>query len=342
MNYAFTSDNTAPATPEIVASITAANEGAMLSYGDDPWTARLQQAATAAFEAPEPVSIVPILSGKLANHLALASITEPGGVIFCHEHSHISFDENGGPAYVTRCRLIPLAGDGDKIAPETLRAAIAIERPLPPHSVLSLTTITEAGQIYTLDEMRVLTAIAREAGMLVHLDGARISNAAAALNCNLADMTWRVGIDVLSLGATKNGGLSAEAVVAFGAANAKRLTEKQMLLCHFPSKMRFLSAQLLAWLENDGWRTRAANANRTAQRLATAFRTMPGVTIGFPVEANILFVELPEEVKARLTAAAYFVYSSTQFGDRYSRFVTNWATTDDDIDRLVAAMTGAY
>jgi threonine aldolase len=338
MNYEFASDNTAPAAAEIVASISEANRGHALSYGDDPWTARLREVVTDAFAAPQPVGIVPILSGKLANHLSLTAITEPGGVIFCHEHAHILIDENDGPVYVTRCRLVGLPGDGDKIEPATLREAIARESPFSPGSALSLTNVTEAGGVYCLDQMRELAGIAHEAGMLVHLDGARFSNAAVALGCDLADITWRAGIDILSLGATKNGGMAAEAVVAFDPAVVERLTDKQLLLGHSPSKMRFLSAQLIAWLADDGWRTRAQRANAAAQGLAEGLAAIPGVRLVQPVEANLLFVALPPEVKARLDAAGYFVYPFPLFGEDVFRFVTSWATTDESIDRLLASL----
>jgi threonine aldolase len=338
MNYAFASDNTAPAAPEIVASIAAVNHGAVLSYGADPWSDDLRDSVTAAFELPHPAGVVPILSGKLANHLALAAITEPGGVVFCHEHAHILIDENGGPEYVTRCRIIGLPGEGDKIAAGTLRAAIAREGTLPPTSAFTLTTGTEAGRVSTLTEMHELWATAHDAGLLVHLDGARFANAAAALGCSLAEITWQAGVDILSLGATKNGGLSAEAVVAFAPAVAERLTAKQQLLGHYPSKMRFLSAQLSAWLANDGWRTRAAHANARAQCLATAFREIPGIRFVQPVEANILFVTLAPERKARLDAAGFYVYDQPIFGEGVFRFVTNWATTDADLTALIAAI----
>lgn len=340
MNYEFASDNTAPAAPEILTAIIEANQGSVLSYGDDPWTDRLRAVVTAAFAAPNPAGVVPILSGKLANHLSLAAITEPGGVIFCQEHSHILIDENDGPAYVTRCRLIGLPGEGDRIAPSTLRTAIAREQPLPAGSAFSLTTVTEAGTIYSLDDMRELALIAHEAGMLVHLDGARFANAAAALGCGLADLTWRVGVDILSLGATKNGGLSAEAVVAFDPAISERLTRKQLLLGHYPSKMRFLSAQLIAWFEHDDWRKRATHANRQAARLAARLRDIPGVLIVLPVEANLIFVTLPDAIKARLDEAGYFVYPATMYGEGVVRFATSWATTDESIDALISSLIG--
>jgi len=338
MNYEFASDNTAPTTPEILASISEVNQGNVLSYGDDPWTAKLRDVVTEAFEAPQPVGIVPILSGKLANHLSLAAITEHEAIVFCHEHAHVLVDENDGPAYITRCRFIGLPGDQGKISAATLRESIAREQPLPPGSAFSLTTATEAGAVYALDEMRELIEIAHNAGMLVHLDGARFANAAAALGCSLADITWRLGIDILSLGATKNGGMAAEAVVAFDPVVSERLTKKQLLLGHYPSKMRFLSAQLIAWIENDGWRTRAENANQKAQQLAKALAGIPGVRIVQPVEANLIFVILPEEVKARLDAAEYYVYELPILGEGVVRFVTSWSTTDASIDTLIAAL----
>ena len=337
MNYEFTSDNTAPAAPEIVAAVVAANQGNVLSYGDDPWSEQLRDLAAATFKAD--VGIVPILSGKLANHLSLVSITEHGGLIFCHELSHIMVDENDGPAYLTRCRLVGLPGADGRIAPDSLREAIARESPLPPRSALSLTTATEAGTVYSLDELRALTQIAHEASLFVHLDGARISNAVVALGCDLSDITWQAGIDILSLGATKNGGLAAEAVVAFNPAVAERLAEKQLLHGHTPSKMRFLSSQLIAWLEHDGWRTQAAHANAKAQRLATLLTRIPGVRFVQPVEANLIFVALPADVKARLEASDYFAYDIPPFGENVYRFVTSWSTTDESIDRLINTLS---
>ena len=339
INYEFASDNTAPAAVEIVASIAAANSGNVLSYGGDPWTAKLRDAVARAFDTPQRVGVVPILSGKLANHLSLAAITEPGGVIFCHEHAHIHIDENDGPAYVTRCRLVGLPGDTDKIDSDSFRDAIAREAPLPLGSALSITNATEAGGVYTLDQMNELAEIAHGAGLSVHLDGARIANAAVALDCNPADVTWRAGIDILSLGATKNGGLGAEAVVAFDPIVAKRLRAKQLLLGHEPSKMRFLSAQLIAWLENDGWRDRAAHANSAARALANRLGSIPGIEIIQPVEANLIFTAISSDIRSRLDTSGYFLYSMPMFGENVVRFATSWATTDESINTLVRALS---
>jgi threonine aldolase len=337
MNYEFASDNTAPAAPEILAAVVDANQGHAFSYGADPWTTRLRDVARAAFDAL--VEIVPILSGKLANHLSLLSITEPGGLIFCHELAHILIDENDGPAHLTACRLIGLPGADGRIAPESLREAIAANAPLPPGSAFSITNATESGTVYTLDEMRALTAIAHEAGLLVHLDGARISNAAARLGCDLADLTTRSNIDILSLGATKNGGLAAEGVVAFGQEIAQRLAAKQLLHGHTPSKMRFLSAQLIAWFDNDGWLTRARHANTQAQRLAGELARIPGVRFYLPIEANLIFVELTTDVRRRLQASEFFAYDLPWFGENVFRFVTCWSTTDESIERLINTLS---
>jgi threonine aldolase len=341
INYEFASDNTAPAAPEILDAVAAANTGHVLSYGADPWTERLHALASKVFGVE--VVVVPILSGKLANHLSLAAFTNPGGVIFCHEHAHILIDEYGGPAFVTGCRLIGLPGDGDKITPDTLRTAISQELPMPDGSVLSLTNVTEAGTIYAPEETAELTAIARDAGLPVHLDGARIANAAAALGCSLAALTIEVGIDILSLGTTKNGGLGAEAVVLFEPLASDRLREKQLLFGHEPSKMRFLSAQLIAWLEYDSWRARAAHANAAALRLAVGLGAIPGIELVQPVEANLIFAAVAADVKAHLDDASYFVYPMDMpgFGDDVVRFATSWATTEDAIDRLLATLSGS-
>lgn len=336
-NYAFSSDNTAPAAPEILAAVVEANHGHAFSYGEDPWTAQLREVAAAAFETP--ISIVPILSGKLANHLSLVAITEPGGLIFCHDQSHIMIDENDGPAHLTRCRMVGLPGDDGRISPETLTAAIAAESPIPAGSAFSLTNVTESGTVYSLAEMTRLIEIAHAAGLPVHLDGARISNAIARLGCSLADMTWRAGVDILSLGATKNGGLAAEAVVAFSDAVGERLTEKQLLHGHVPSKMRFLSAQLIAWFANDGWLTRAKHANAMAERLAGELGKIPGVRFLQPVEANIIFVDLPGEVIDRLHAGEFHSYNLPWLDESVYRFVTSWATTDEVVDRLINTLS---
>jgi threonine aldolase len=338
MNYEFASDNTAPAAVEIVAAIAAANSGYVLSYGADPWTEQLRENVANAFEATSEIGVVPILSGKLANHLSLAAITEPGGIVFSHEHAHILIDENDGPAYVTRCRMVGLPGEVDKIDPAALRTAIAREQPLPRGSALSITTATEAGGVYSLAQMNELATIAHDAGMPVHLDGARLANAAVALGCELADISWRVGIDILSLGATKNGGLGAEAVVAFGPETAAKLKAKQLLLGHEASKMRFLSAQLIAWLENDGWRSRAAHANSCATQLALRLRSIPGIDLVQPVEANLIFAAISPEVEHRLEEANYFVYPMPMFGENVVRFAVSWATTDESIRALVHAL----
>jgi threonine aldolase len=175
----------------------------------------------------------------------------------------------------------------------------------------------------------------------VHLDGTRIANAAAALGCSLAALTVDVGIDILSLGTTKNGGLGAEAVVLFEPFASDLLREKQLLLGHEPSKMRFLSAQLIAWLEHDGWRARAAHANAAARRLADGLGAIPGIELVQPVEANLIFASVATDVKTRLDAAGYFVYPMSMFGENVVRFATSWSTTDGAIDRLLATLSGS-
>jgi threonine aldolase len=338
INYRFTSDNTAPAAPEVLAALAAVNEGSDAAYGEDAVTARLQQVLAAAFERePGTIHGWPALNGKAANHLALLAITEPGGLIFCHEGAHIRVDEDDGPARYTQTRLVPIEDDGaGRIAPDALARAIAGQHPVPPGSALSVTNTTEAGTLYQPDELRRLVQIGQTAGLKLHYDGARIANAAAALGCSLADLTWRSSFDILSLGVTKNGGMMAEAVVCFGPATAARFEDRRRWTGHVASKMRFLSAQVIAGIEGDGWRRRAANANRQAARLAAALAEVPGYRFARPVETNHLFLQLSPARRRALASSGYQLFDWEQWGA--VRILTNWSTTDDEVDTLAATL----
>ncbi len=335
----FLSDNAAPAAPEVLAAVVQANKGNALPYGEDAWTAGLQAAMAAAFGC-ECVTY-PVITGKTANALSLMSIAEPGALIFCHAYGHILYNEVGGPAFYTGATLVGLPGAHGKIAPATLEAAISEYGPLPPGSVLNLTNATEAGTVYTPEEIAALTAIARGAGMKVHVDGARIANAIAHLGCHPADVTWRAGVDVLSFGATKNGGLGAEAIVCFDPAAAARLAEGRKRGGHVPSKMRFLSAQLLAYLTDGVWLRRAAHANAMAAALAADLRDIPGVALPVPVESNHVFLALPEATRAALVDVGYRLHLYERHGAGVIRLVTHWATTDAQIARFIATVRDA-
>lgn len=335
----FTSDNVAPAAPEVMAAVVDANTGNAASYGEDRWTADLQTAMGAAFACD--CAVFPVTTGKTANALSLVSVASPGALIFCHEYGHILAYESGGPAFYTGAELVGLPGEHGKIAPATLDAAIAARGTVPPGSVLNLTNATEAGTVYTPDEVVALSTIARRADMKVHVDGARIANAVAHLGCHPADVTWRAGVDVLSFGATKNGGMMAEAVVCFDPDAAARFVEKRKRGGHVPSKMRFLAAPLLACLDDGRWLRWAAHANATAQALAADLRDIPSVEILVPVETNHVFVTLPEAAVAGIDAAGYRYHRYEQYGTDAIRLVTNWTTTDEQVARFVDCVRGA-
>lgn len=340
INRRFYSDNIAPAAPEFIDAIAAANQGDAASYGGDEWTARLQTVAADAFERDGPITVFPTLNGKAANHLSLLAVTEPGGLVFCHEHAHILVDEDDGPERYTDAQFVGLPDNGGgKITPRELRKAIMNAGPVEYQSALSLTNPTECGTVYTLDELNELIAIAHAAAIKVHLDGARIANAAVHLDCALAALTWRAGVDILSLGVTKNGGVSADAAVAFDDEIAERFIEQRAWTGHVPSKMRFLSCQIIAGLEGNGWRRRAETANAAALRLADRLLAVPGAEIVREVEANMIFVSLPAPLRERFDLAGFVAEKRPDLGPDVIRLLTNWSTTDRDIEALVNALT---
>ena len=341
MNFA--SDNTAPVAPAILDAIAKANAGYALGYGNDDWTKAVERRMSELFEREVAAFLVP--TGTAANALSLAQIAPPWGVVFCHAESHIATDECGAPEFFgAGFKLAGLPGDGAKIAPQTLLAALDGYGDHSPHqmiaSALSITQATEAGTIYRTDEIATLCEAAKQRGLAVHMDGARFANALARLNATPAEMTWRSGIDVLSFGATKGGALAAEAVVFFDPARAKFFGERRKRGGQLLSKHRFLAAQFAAYLGGDLWLRLARHANDKADRLAHKLTTL-GLKPLWPVEANLVFVALPRKLDEKLRAggASYYVRPSESASlpaDRVlARLVTSFATQDEDIDRFV-------
>jgi threonine aldolase len=342
MNFA--SDNTAPVAPAILDAIVKANAGYALGYGNDEWTHGVERRLSEIFEREVAAFLVP--TGTAANALSLAQIAPPWGVVFCHAESHIATDECGAPEFFGGgFKLVGLPGDGAKIAPQTLQAALAgYSGDHRPHqmiaSALSLTQASEAGTIYRTDEIATLCDAAKERGLAVHMDGARFANALLRLNATPAQLTWRSGIDVLSFGATKGGALAAEAVVIFDAERAKFFSERRKRGGHLLSKHRFLAAQFAAYLAGDLWLKLARHANDMADRLAQKLTAL-GLKPLWPVEANLVFVALPRSLddKLRAAGATYYVWSSASVNlpaNRVlARLVTSFATQDEDIDRFV-------
>ncbi len=334
----FGSDNVTPVCAPIMAALEAANSGLMASYGADAFTERLQEAASTVFERK--VAIYPVATGTAANALALAQLAPAFGGIYCHEGAHIVTDECGAPELFTGgAKLLGLASSTGKIGPQAIEAGVALANEMGVHHVkpaaVSVTQATELGTVYGLDELEVLTAAARRHGLPVHMDGARFANALVHLGCSPAEATWKAGIDVLSFGATKNGALAAEAVVFFDRSRVEDFERRRKRAGHLWSKLRFLSCQLLAYLEDDLWLRNARQANAMARRLADGLETVKAVKLLQPVQANELFVAVSERLIAALEAEHFHFYRWPWLKPSEGtaiRLVTSYATTPADVD----------
>jgi threonine aldolase len=331
------SDNAAGVAPEILAAIEAANTGSALAYGGDDLTDHLHDVVRAVFEHPT-ARVFPVTSGTAANSLSISAATPPWGAVLCHPSAHIITAEGGATSLFGGGAVMQgVDGDHALIDPDNLRATLEGVRWGDPHesqpSVLSLTVPSDFGTVYRPGEIPALTSIARERGLRVHLDGARLANAVAALGCAPADVTWRAGVDVLSLGATKNGALSAEAIVVFDDAMAEQLVYRTKRSGHVTSKMRFQSAQVTAYLTDGLWLRLASHSNQQMGVLAAALEAMDGVRLVERVDVNMAFVELPADAIDALTATDLEFY---RMGPSSVRLVTSWQTTADEVTTAIA------
>jgi len=335
----FRSDNEAGVSPQILAAIAAASHGTAPSYGEDEITARLARRFAEIFERD--VVVFPVATGTAANALALAALTPPWGVVFCHENSHVATDECGAPEFYTGgAKLIGLAGGEGKLAPASVEPHL-VGIDVPHHALpaaISLSEATEAGTVYSPEQVGALGAVARRHRLGLHMDGARFANAVAALGCAPADLTWRAGVDVLSFGATKNGALAAEAVIFFDPEKAADFAFRRKRGGHLLSKMRFCSAQLEAYLADGLWLENARHANRMAARLGAGLARVPLARLRHPVEANEVFVELPEAVIQALAAAGFAFHRWRSAASSCLRLVTAFDTRAADVDAFIAAM----
>jgi threonine aldolase len=327
------SDNAAGVAPEILAALQAANTGSALAYGGDELTADVQDVVRTVFEHPT-ARVFPVTSGTAANALAISAATPPWGAVLCHPSAHIINAEGGAPTLLSGAVMRGVDGAHSLIEPERLRAALESVRWGDPHesqpSVLSLTLPSDHGTVYQPDQVAKLIAIAREFGLRTHIDGARIANAVAALGCSAADVTWRAGADVLSLGATKNGALSAEAIVTFDDRIADELVYRTKRSGHVTSKMRFQSAQVAAYLTDGLWLRLAGNANQRMADLVAELQSLVqyGVRLPERVDVNMAFVELPAPAIDAAVEAGLMFY---RMGPTTVRLVTSWQTTAEDV-----------
>jgi threonine aldolase len=344
MNFA--SDNTAGIAPDILRALAGANDGFALGYGNDERSRDVERLFAHVFERD--VAVFLVTTGTAANAIALAHVSPPWGAVLCHREAHAITDECGAPEFFGGgLRLIGLPGEACKLAPQTLQNALGDELWGGPHhvspSALSLTQATEAGTIYRLDEIGALAALAHARGLAVHMDGARFANALVRLAVTPAEMTWKSGIDVLSLGATKAGAMAAEAIVFFDPARAASMAERRKRGGHLVSKMRLLSAQLDAYFADGLWLDNARHANAMARRLVAGLTALKGVQLLYKVDANEIFVVLPVQVHDALQAAGaqYHPWPSDRPGERAFRLVTAFDTDQAAVDKFLAVAKGS-
>ncbi|WP_194744355.1 threonine aldolase family protein [Thermaurantiacus tibetensis] len=332
----FFSDNAAGVHPAVARAFAEAAPAVPAAYDSDPWSARLDAAFSALFEAP--VRVFPVPSGTAANALGLAAMVPPWGGILAHAEAHIEVDEAGAVPFFTHgASHILVAGRAGKLDVAGLEAALARRRG-DVHQVqpaaLTLTNATEAGTVYTPAEVADLAGFARARGLRVHMDGARFANAVARLGCAPADLSWRAGVEVLSFGCIKNGGGTSEAIVCFAADLAETLPVRRKRAGMMPSKGRLAAAQLLAHLEGGLWLETARRANALADRLAAA----AGARLLWPVEANSLFLRLAPAEKAALRAAGFGFYDWELAGPEAVRLVVRWDQDEAAVAALAAAL----
>lgn len=342
--HQFASDNTAGICPEAWAALARANEDSQPSYGTDPWTERACELLRGVFEKPD-AEIFFVFNGTAANSLALAALCQSYHSVICHDFAHVETDECGAPEFFSNgTKLLLGTGPNGKLTPEAVERLVLKRTDLhyPKPRVLSVTQSTEWGSLYTVEELRVLTAVAARHGLAVHMDGARFANAAAAMrergNVTPADLTWRAGVDVLCFGGTKNGMSGTEAVIFFNRPLARDFDFRCKQAGQLGSKMRFLSAQWVGMLEHDAWLRHGAHANTMTRRLADRLRVLPQLRLIAEPEANALFVDLPAAVASGLHARGWRIYNF--IGGQGYRLMCSWSTSDHDLDALAADLAG--
>ena len=341
----FASDNAGPAHPKVMEALVAANQGYAMGYGADPIMDEVRAQVRDIFEAPE-AAVYLIINGTAANSVLLGTMSQPWQTIFCSACAHIHEDECNAPEFYTGAKLTLVPAPDGKMAPADLRTKILAEQNRgvhgPQRGPLSITQVTEKGTIYTLDEIRELTAVAQDYGMKTHLDGARFANAQAALDCTPAEMTWKAGIDTVSFGGTKNGALGVEACVIFDPELAWEFELRRKRGGHLLSKHRYLSAQMQAYLADGLWLDMARAANKTCAQLTGGLRKHSAAEIIFEPQANIIFFNMPRREHKRMLdgGAVYYVMNGDpEIGDPdemlMGRLVTDWSMTEDGVNQFL-------
>jgi threonine aldolase len=335
------SDNVAPVAPEVMAALERANARITMSYGNDEFTREAKAALEAVFE--HRLALVPVPTGTAANALSMSLLCRPYGAVFASECAHLHTAEAGATEFFTGgAKIIALPAPDGRLDPAALEQAISRidkgDRHRSQPDVISLTNGTELGTVYSPAEVRALADVARRHGLAVHMDGARLGNALASLACGAAELSWKAGVDVLSLGMTKNCAMGADYVIAFDEARADEAAHRAQRYGYTFSKMRYATAQLTASLRDGQWLRHARAANAAAAALATALRELPEVTIAHPVQINQIFLRTRVEVAESLEQHGLVV---AHWGDGLVRIVTSWATDEQMVAGAVRSFKNA-
>ena len=336
MKRGFGSDNHSGISPEILQAIADANVDHALAYGDDEWCLRAEELFRHHFGPQAKVYFV--FNGTGANVLNIDAMCRSHHAVVCAETAHINVDECGAPQRVVGCRLLTVDTPDGKLTPELVRTRLhgfGFEHHSQPRAI-SISQPTELGTLYTLDEIRSLAVLAHEHGMYLHVDGARLANAAVALGCSFKAMTTDLGVDCLSFGGTKNGMLMGESAVLLNPALDVDMRYRRKQMTQLCSKMRFMAAQFEAYLNTGLWRRNAEHSNRMAQLLLSELQGIDGIRVMYPVQVNSVFVQLPAEVWRQLQQE-YFFYDWDEVND-VVRWMCSFDTTEDDIRRFTAAL----
>ena len=334
----FASDNASGASPEVLQALCEANEGYSIAYGDDSYTNELRTVMNTLFGRE--VSTFLSWGGTGANIVGLQALINPWQGVICTESSHINIDECGAPERFLGSKLIDLPSSDAKLTIDQIKKqfdVLGVVHHVQPGAV-SITQSTEYGTVYTVEELKDITEVAHEAGLRVHMDGARIANAAVSLGCDIAKFTADIGIDILSFGGTKNGMVYGEAIIVFDPELSEAVEYLQKQSAQLPSKMRFIAAQFLAMLQNDLWLDHARHANDMASLLAEKVSAISGVTITQPTQANAVFATLPKEVTSELQEWSPFY---TWEGENEIRWMTSFSTQAADVETFALGIKTA-
>lgn len=331
--HSFGSDNHSGVCNEAFNAIVEANRGHVHAYGDDPYTAKAVALFKKEFGADARVLFV--FNGTGANVLCLDAMCRSHHAVICAETAHINVDECGAPQRIVGCKLLTVRTVDGKLTPQGVREHLhgfGFEHHSQPRAI-SITEPTELGTLYTIDEIKALANLAHDYGMFLHIDGARLANAAAALGCGLADLTTKAGVDCVSFGGTKNGLMMAESAVLLNASLDVDMPYRRKQMSQLCSKMRYAAAQFVAYLDHELWRRNANHSNKMAQRLKASVEGIEGVRVMYEVQANSVFVQMKREIWQALQQE-YFFYDWDEAND-VVRWMCSWDTTEDDIDAFV-------